>query len=215
MKIKKIIAVALASVLSVLCLVACGKEEMVSNEEYSGILTKVKLGMPLTKIVSLQPDGVDLYYETDTTIWSINNDTEIKEISNLIPEESAYYYTDDSIITYYFVTKNGDTEIYLHGYTSEIGCLIDRETAKNYFIEKTDQLEKRYKAVPVGTITGTEGIDMELIYKEVYDCPSYTVTFIMKQTYDTVDGVEDYYGTFFSIDITEKIVKIEEPISIE
>ena len=211
MKIKKILSVILAAVLAMLCLSACKKEEAVPESAYAGILTKVKLGMPLTKIISLQPDGVDLYYETDTRIWSINNDTELREITALIPEESAYYYVDDSIITYNFKTVNGDPEIYLNGYVQEVGCLIDRDTAKQYFADKTAELEKKY-GEPLGTMTGTEEIDMVLTYKESFDCPSFTVVFSMQQTYDTVDSVEGYYGTFYSIEVTEKVVKDETAI---
>ena len=215
MKIKKILSAILAAALAMVCLSACNKDEgAVSDSAYSGILTKVKLGMPLTKIVSLQPVGVELYYETDTCIWSINNDTEIREIAELIPEDSAYYYVDDSIITYNFKTVSGDPEIYLNGYVQEAGCLMDRETAKKYFDDKTAELEKKY-GEPLGTMTGTKDIDMELIYKQTYNCPSFTVVFTMKQTYDTVDSVEDYYGTFFSIEIAEKAVKDDTPISTE
>ena len=215
MKIKKILSVILAAVLAVLCLSACNKEEApVSEEPYSGILTKVKLGMSLTKIVSAQPVGVDLYYETDTTVWSINNDTEIREITKLIPEDSEYYYVDDSIITYNFKTVNGDPEIYLNGYTQEVGCLMDRDTAEKYFAQKTIELGKKY-GEPIGTMVGVEDIDMEITYKSTYDCPSFTVVLSMKETYDTVDSVEGYYGTFFSIDVTEKAVNDEtaNPIS--
>ena len=215
MKIKKILSAILAAALAMICLSACNKDEgAVSDSTYSGILTKVKLGMPLTKIVSLQPDGVDLYYETDTCIWSINNDTELREITSLIPEESAYYYVDDSIITYNFKTVNGDPEIYLNGYVQEVGCLMDKETAENYFKDKTTELENKY-GEPLGTMTGTKDYDMILTYKQTYNCPSFTVVFTMQETYDTVDSVEDYYGTFFSIEIAEKAVKDDTAISTE
>ena len=76
---KKILTIILALAMSLTCLTACGKDEetAVAENAYAGILTKVKLGMPLTKIVSLQPDSVELYYEDDTTIWCVNSDTEI------------------------------------------------------------------------------------------------------------------------------------------
>ena len=215
MKIKKILSVIFAAVLAVLCLSACNKDEgPVSETEYAGILTKVKLGMPLTKIVSLQSPGTELYYETDTQIWSINNDTEIREIINLIPDGSEYYYVDDSIITYNFKTVTGDPEIYLNGYIQEAGCLMDRETAEKYFVNKTAELEKKY-GEPIGTMTGTEDIDLVVTYKQTYNCPSFTVVFSMDETYDTVDSVEGYYGTFFSIEVTEKAVKDDTAISIE
>ena len=215
MKFRKFFSAILAAVLALACFTACGdKEGTVSENAYTGILTRVKLGMPLTKIVTLQPDGVELYYETDTQIWSINNDTELREIASLIPENSEYYYADDSIITYNFRTVKGDDEIYLNGYMQEIGCLIDRETAENYFAAKTLELENKH-GEHTGTVTGIEDIDMDLIYKETFDCPSYTVVFSMTETYDTVDSVEGYYGTHFAIEITEKEVKEEIVNNVE
>ncbi len=210
MKLRKFVSAILAAALALACFTACGDkgEGAASETAYSGILTRVKLGMPLTKIVTLQPDGVELYYETDTRIWSINNDTELREIAGLIPENSEYYYADDSIITYNFRTVKGDDEIYLNGYMQEISCLIDRETAEKYFAAKTLELENKH-GEHTGTVTGIEDIDMDLIYKETFDCPSYTVVFSMTETYDTVDSVEGYYGTHFAIEITEKEVKDE------
>ncbi len=211
---KKILAVILTLALALCCFTACGKEEetVVSEESYAGILTKVKLGMPLTKIVSLQPDGVELYYEDDVTIWSVNTDTELMEIRNLIPAEDAYFYADDSIITYNFRTVKGDEEIYLDGYMSEVTCLLDRETATKYFESKTAELQKKHGAEPVGAMTGTEGMDMNLTYTQKYDCPSYNIVFTMVETYDTVNGTEGYYGTYFAIEIIEKAVKTETEI---
>ena len=91
---------------------------------------------------------------------------------------------------------------------------MDRETAEKYFSGKTAELAKKY-GDPVGTMTGTEDIDLVLTYKETYDCPSFVVVFSMQETYDTVDSVEGYYGTFFSIEVTEKAVKDETVNPIE
>lgn len=212
---KKIISVVLTLVMALACFTACGEDETVTESAYSGILTKVKLGMPLKKIVSLQPDGVELYYETDTQIWSINTDTELMEIRDLVPAENAYYYVDDSIITYNFKTVKGDDEIYLKGYMSEATCLLDRKTAEDYFTNKTVELGQKHGVEPVGTMTGTEDIDMELTYMQKYDCPSYTLVFTMKESYDTVEGVDGYYGTYFSIEVTEKEVKTETEINMD
>ncbi len=210
---KKIFTLILALAMVFTCLTACGKEEETVDENvYAGILTKVKLGMPLTKIVSLQPDGVELYYEDDVTIWSINTDTELMEIRDLVPAEDAYFYADDSIITYNFRTVKGDEEIYLDGYMTEITCLLDRETATKYFESKTAELAKKHGAEPVGAMTGTEGMDMELTYTQKYDCPSYNIVFKMVETFDTVNGVDGYYGTYFAIEIIEKAVKTEVAI---
>ena len=125
---KRILSVLLSLMTCVMLLAGCGSEEAVEDSAYSGILTKIKLGMPLTKIVSMQPDGVELYWDDDTTIWSINPDTDLNaEVSALVPEEDQYYYSDDSIITYNFKTKKGDDEIYLKGYSEEVHCL-DRKS---------------------------------------------------------------------------------------
>ena len=211
---KKILTIILALAMSMTCLTACGKEEetAVSENAYSGILTKVKLGMPLTKVISLQADGIELYYEDDVTIWSVNTDTELNEIRNVISPDHTYYYVDDSIITYNFRTVKGDDEIYLDGYMSEVTCLLDRDTATKYFEDKTAELAKKHGAEPVGAMTGTEGMDMELTYTQKYDCPSYNVVFTMVETYDTVNGVDGYYGTYFAIEIIEKTVKTETEI---
>lgn len=209
---KKIISVLITIVMAMTCFTACGEDETVPENVYQGILTKVKLGMPLTKIVTLQPDGVELYYETDTRIWSVNTDTELMEIRDLIPAEHGYFYVDDSIITYDFQTRKGDDEIYLKGYLSEVMCLLDRETAQKYFEAQTAELSARHGVEPVGAMKGTEDIDMELVYTQKYDCPSYMLVFTMKQTYDTVEGVDGYYGSYFSMEVIEKEVKTETAI---
>ena len=211
---KKILSVILAVVMIGVCFTACNKEEaVVSESSYSGILTKVKLGMPLSKIVSLQPDNVNLYYESDTTIWSVNTDTELMEIVNLIPEDKAqHFYVEDSIITYNFRTQKGDDEIYLKDYVSEVQCRLERETAENYFKAKTAELAAKHEVEPIGSQTGTEGIDLDVTYMQKFDYPSYTFIFTMKETYDTIEGVDGYYGSFFSMEVKEKEVKTEVPI---
>jgi hypothetical protein len=197
---------------------ACGDSEEASDETaYSGILTKIKLGMPLTKIVTLQPDGVDLNYEDDTTIWSINTDTDLmQDVSALIPENDLYYYANDSFITYYFETKKGDDEIYLNGYSEEVLCLLDRETAEEYFNKKTEELVKKHCTTEGseagGYMKGTEDVDMELEYVQKISASSYDLVFTMILTYDTVDSVTGYYATKFEIDVTEKSVRDEVTI---
>ncbi len=214
---KKFLTVILALVMTLVCFTACGGDDETAADApaYSGILTKIKLGMPLTKIVSLQPDGVELYYETDTCIWSINADTDLMEIRSLLPEGEQFYYVDDSIITYNFKTGKGDEEMRLNDYMSEVHCLLDRDTARKYFDSKTVELKEKHGVEPVGTQTGTEDIDMEIAYKQLFDCPSYTLTFTMKEKYDTVNGVDGYYGSYFSIDVMEKEVKKETDIQTD
>lgn len=211
---KKLFSLLLTAVMALMCFTACGggDEEAPEAPAYSGILTKIKLGMPLTKIVSLQPDGVDLYYETDTCVWSINPDTDLMEIRNLLPEGEQFYYVDDSIITYNFKTVKGDENIYLNDYVSEVHCLLDRDTARKYFDSKTAELAAKHGVEAVGTQIGTEDIDMEITFKQTFNCTSYTLTFTMVEKYDTVNGVDGYYGSFFSIDVKEKEVKDETEI---
>lgn len=201
--------------LAVTCFTACGGgDEEASGEVtgYNGILTKVKLGMPLTKIVTInQTYNVNLNYETDTVIWSQNPDTELMEIRDLIPAESAYYYVDDSLITYIFETRKGDPEMYLTSYMSEAYCLLDRKTAEEYYEKKTEELKAKHNAEPVKSIKGTEDIDLEVDRISRYSCASYDLTFTVREKYDTVDGVDGYYGSYVCIEVKEKINKEEVP----
>lgn len=210
---KKFLTAFLAMALAVTCLTACGGGDDDAPAEatgYNGILTKVKLGMPLNKIISInQSYNVNLNYETDTVIWSQNPDTELMEIRGLIPTESAYYYVDDSLITYTFETRKGETEIYLTSYMSEAYGLLDRKTAESYYETKTAELAKKHGVEAVQSVKGTEDIDLEVNYISRYSCASYDLTFTMREKYDTVDGVDGYYGSYFCIEIKEKANKEE------
>lgn len=212
---KKFLTAFLAMALAATCLTACGGGDDDAPAEttgYNGILTQIKLGMPLTKIISTnQKYNVDLNYETDTVIWSQNPDTELMEIRDLIPAESAYYYVDDSLITYVFETRKGDTEIYLTSYMSEAYCLLDRKTAEEYYEKKTAELQAKHNAEPVKSIKGTEDIDLEVDRISRFSCASYDLTFTMREKYDTVDGVDGYYGSYVCIEVKEKINKEEVP----
>lgn len=214
---KRIFSVLLSIMTCVMLLTACG-EEAAEESAYSGILTKVKIGMPLTKIVSMQPDGVELYWDDDTTIWSINTDTDLMaEVSALVPAEDMFYYADDSIITYNFKTQKGDDELYLKGYSEEVHCLLDRTAAQDYFDKKTAELISKHcvddGSVAGGSMIGTEDIDMELVYSQKISASSYDLVFSMTLTYDTVNDVAGYYATEFKIELTEKDVKTEVAIS--
>ncbi len=215
---KKLLTVILALTMALTCFTACGGDDEAAPEApaYSGILTKVKLGMPLTKVVSLNANNnVELYYETDTCVWSINPDTELMELKSRLPEGEQFYYVDDSIITYNFKTVKGTEEMLLNNYVSEVHCLVDRDTARKFFDDKTVELSKKHGVEPVGTQTGTEDIDMEITYKQTFNCTSYVLTFSMVEKYDTVNGVDGYYGSFFSIDVKEKEVKDETAIQTD
>ncbi|MDE6762075.1 MAG: hypothetical protein K2J73_00125 [Oscillospiraceae bacterium] len=213
---KKILSVLTAIIMTAVCFTSCSKDEAAAPENtYAGILTKVKLGMPMTKIVSLQPDNVTLNFETDTRLWSVNTDTEIMELREVVPADNPVYYVEDSIITYDFKTVKGDENIYLCGYMSEAYCCLERQTARDFFDKKTAELAVKHGVEAAGSQTGTKDIDMELVYTQKYDCPSYTVIFTMKEKYDTVEGVDGYYGSYFSIEVKEKEVKAETPITTE
>lgn len=215
---KKIISAILSVIMCAALMTGCGEKDSASGENtYSGILTRIKLGMPSSKIISMQPDGVDLYYEDDTTIWSVNNDTDLKaEVTALVPENDAYFYADDSIITYLFKTKKGEDDIFLNGYSEEVHCLIDRTAAEEYFNKKTEELIKKHctneGCSAGGAMTGTEDVDMELVYKQTISASSYYLNFSMTLTYDTVNGVSGYYATMFKIELDEKEVKEEVTI---
>ncbi len=215
---KKVLSVFIAVITCAVMFAGCSEEgaAVVINSYYNGILTKIKLGMPLTKIITLQPEGVELYYQDDVTIWSINPDTDLMEIKNLIPVDDMYYYADDSIITYYFNEVEGDEELYLRGYSQEVHCLLDRATAEEYFNNKTAELVSKYSATngsaATGSMIGTEDIDMDLVYTQSISASSYDVDFSMTLTYDTVNGVEGYYATLFEIKLMEKAVKESVPL---
>lgn len=213
---RKFLTAFLAVALAVFCFAACSKEDGGDTAEdggYTGILTKVKLGMPLKKIIQLQPDNVELYYETDTTIYGVNPDTELMEIRDIIPTDSAYYYVDDSIITYNFETRKSDEQIYLTSYMAEAYGLLDRKTAEEYYEKKTEELAKKHNAEAAKSIKGTEDIDLEVDRISRYSCATYDLTFIMREKYDTVDGVDGYYGSYFSIEVKEKANK--EEVSVQ
>lgn len=201
---KKALSVITAAVMLMAGLTACSKEEEV-EDTYSGVLTKVRLGMPMNKIVALN-SGTEMYYETDTEIWCVSTDTDLMEIRTLIPEDSQFFYTDDSLITYDFKYDEADQENYLTGYIEEIPCLIDRDTAMTYYNDKKAALMKKYgcsEETSASSITGTEGVDLNLDYVTGMTLSSFEIIFTMQLTYDIVDGVEDYYGTYYSIELKE------------
>lgn len=212
---KKFISLLLAVLMCTFTFCACSKDkesDEAAESSYSGILTKLRLGMSMKKIISLQDSSIKLYNETDTEIWSINPDTDIMEIRNVIPADNAYYYADDSIITYYFTEDEKQDDYFLNAFMEEITCVIDRKTAEEYFNTKKDALAKKYGVTPEGTLTGTEGVDQTLVYVEKYTCNTFEVEFTMELTYDSVNDVDDYYATFYSIKLTELANKTSVPL---
>ncbi len=214
MFIKKIIAAAAAAMIAVTAFCACNKSEdteAADESAYSGVLTKVRLGMPMNKIISLN-SGTELYYENDTEIWCVNPDTDLMEIRNLIPADNQFYYAEDSLITYKFRVDKTDQQNYLQGYIVEMPCKIDRATAEKYYSDKGAALTAKYE-VPAesvrSTVTGTENVDMNVDYKTTMTLSSFEVILTMRLTYDTVDGVSDYYGTYYSVELKELANKTE------
>lgn len=203
MKIRKIFALLCTAVICMFSLAACGSEEEVPESEYAGVLTKIRLGMPQSKVLALNNQN-EVYYESDTEIWCINADTDIMEMKDLIPSDSQYYYCDDSVITYRFAFDKSKNDYLLDGYSEEAVCLIDRETAEDYYEKKLRELAGKYGVADyVTTQRGTENVDMVLELETPMTLSSFTVTATMTYTYDTVDGVDGYYCTHFKIDIEE------------
>lgn len=190
------------SALSLFC--GCKKEES-PVDNYTGVLSKVRLGMPMKKIIALN-SGSELYYDSDTEIWCVSTDTDLMEIKNRIPADSQFFYADDSLITYTFKYSESDGENYLTAYMEEIPCKLDRKTAEEYYKYKKAALISKYapaEEAVVSTVTGTEGVDLTLDNVTVMTLSSFEVTLTMQLTYDTVDGVEDYFGTYYSVKIKE------------
>ncbi|WP_432649151.1 hypothetical protein [Huintestinicola sp.] len=201
---KKITAMLLVilSALSLFC--GCKKEEAPADD-YTGVLSKVRLGMPMKKIIALN-SGSELYYDSDTEIWCVSTDTDLMEIKDRIPADSQFFYADDSLITYTFKYSESDGENYLTAYMEEVPCKLDRKTAEEYYRYKKAALIAKYapsEEAVVSTVTGTEGVDLTLDNVTVMTLSSFEVTLTMQLTYDTVDGVEDYFGTYYSVKVKE------------
>ncbi len=206
MKIRKIIAFLCAAAITAVCAAGCSKSDEGTGEAadtgYSGVLSKIRLGMPQNKVLALNGQD-EVYYHSDSEIWCVNPDTDIMEMRELIPSEQEYYYCDDSIITYNFTYDDTNEQYILNSYTEEAVCLIDRETAEKYYEDKLKSLAAKYNlAEYVTTQLGVENVDMTFDYETVMTLPSFTVTTVMTMGYDTVNGVDGYYCKHFSITVT-------------
>ena len=207
-------ALFLAAVMAAFTLAGCGKKEETEAADtgYSGVLAKIKLGMPQKKVLSVN-NQKEMYYESDTVLWCINPDTDIMEVRDIIPADQGFYFCDDSVITYEFKHDEKDNENYLTAYTEEVSCLIDRETAQKYYDDKVKELMKKYHADFTTTQTGTEGIDLNLIQKTELQLSSFAVYLEMTLTYDTVNDVDAYYCKHLSIMVKELANKAAVPIA--
>ena len=207
-------ALLLAAVMTAVSLTGCGKKEEEEAEDtgYSGVLSKIKLGMPQKKVITVN-NQKEMYYESDTILWCINPDTDIMEVRDIIPADQGYCFCDDSVITYEFKFNEKDNENYLTSYTEEVSCLIDRETAQKYYDDKVDQLRKKYHSDYSTTQTGTEGIDLNLLLHTELPLSSFAVYIDMTLTYDTVEGVDAYWCKHLSITVKELANKTAVPIA--
>lgn len=182
----------------------CGdKKTEEAESDYTGVLTKVRLGMPQKKVITLN-NQQEMYYESDTELWCINTDTDIMEVRELVPSDSQYFYCDDSLITYCFREAPGEDDYLLTSYMEEVVCLLNKDTAKEYYDKKLTELAAKYKCYDYATTqTGVEDVDLSIKYETVMTLASFSVTASMEYTYDTVDGVDDYYCTHLSIKTEE------------
>lgn len=218
--LKKLLSGAAAMMMILSLFAGCSDSESTEPDDYSGVLTKVRLGMPMDKVISLN-SSVQMYYENDQVIWCINPDTDLMEIKNVIPDGEGFYNVDDSLITYNFKYDEKEDENYLTGYIEEVQCMLDRETATKYYEDKIKRLKAKYSCPQESvssTTTGTEGVDLNLDYKTKMTLSSFDLVLTMRLTYDTVNGVEGYYATYYGIEVNElknKTAVPDESISSE
>jgi hypothetical protein len=83
----------------------------------------------------------------------------------------------------------------------------------DYYYADVAYLNNKYGVESKGTRTGTEGVDLELHFKEELVKESFTVTFQATFTSQTVNGINDYYGTHFSLTLMGNETSAEMPIS--
>jgi hypothetical protein len=176
---------------------------------YSGILTKVRLGMTESKIISMIPDSSPLNYQDDYELWTVDSDTNMQKIRDYLPEGDLNYYADDSLITFFLKDKNGSPEKILSGYMEEVYGVFSQDASVKFYNDTIARLEEEFGVTPTGTMSGEQGIDEELTLKQVYDCPSATVTFICTYKWQTVNEKDDYYGSSFSVKLMGKTIKDE------
>ncbi|MCM1523860.1 MAG: hypothetical protein NC120_05320 [Ruminococcus sp.] len=210
---KKFAAALLAAVMSLSVFTACSKEEEAA-EEYNGVLSKIRLGMPMSSVLNYN-SGCEIYYESDTEVWCVNTDADLMEIRERIPEGDQFYYAEDALLTYRFRYDEADDKNYLEGYQEEVVCMMSRQDAMDYYDAKAERLKTKYSPgedAVKSTVTGAEGVDLNLDYVTTMTMPTFEVIFTLELTYDTVNGVDDYYGTYYSIEVNE--LKNKTPVDV-
>lgn len=198
----------------ILSLSGCGDDaEKGEGEAYTGVLSKVRLGMPQSKVLSINNQS-EVFYESDDVLWCVNPETDIAEIKEYVPSDSQFFYCDDSIVTYRFVYSEADEEYLLTGFSEESVCLLPRDVAEQYYYEKLKKLAQKYKVSGYQTNKmGTEDVDLEYEMQTQFVLSSFTVDVNMTYTYQTVDNTDGYYCTHFEIVTTSLEDKAAVPVA--
>lgn len=194
----------------VLCiLTACGKEKEVAEPKYTykGVLTNVKIGMSLNKVVALTKgihSNVDIYAEDDDTLWCVCNDTHLAKLKETADLDSPYYM-DDTLITYYFVDKDNSYKA-LNGYVEELYCFLDENELYDFYIELQQAFKDIYEVEPKNiksVMTGCKGVDYSILYETTMVSDSFDIKLTMTTHYelDKSQDLEGYFGDFLSISL--------------
>lgn len=197
--------------LTLLC--GCAKENV--TDDYDGILYKLRLEMPLEKVTAL--NSTDLYQEGDC-VWTVSNDTHLARLKDRIPSENLYYYTDDSLISFYFrESEDNPEELVLRAFSEELYCKTDRKTGRKFYDDLIQVYANKYGAIENSYktyCTGVDGIDAELHYNTCMTFLTYEITIDMIETYDTVNDIDDYYTSYFRIELKEKSEKFSSHLDV-
>lgn len=192
------------SILFVLIIFGGCKKEA-TTDDYNGILYKLRMEMPFENVLSM--NSTELYQDSDNCIWTISNDTHLSKLKYMIPENDMYHYADDSLITYYFKTKEDEEDKkVLTAFSEEILCKVDRSTGQQLYTELINIFKNKYQPLETNVhsyLTGTEGIDVELIYRTNMMFNTYEINITMTQRYDTVNNIDDYYPEYFLVEVKE------------
>ncbi len=173
------------SAVVILSLSGCGDDaEKEEGEAYTGVLSKVRLGMSQSKVLSINNQS-EVFYESDDVLWCVNPETDIAEMKEYVPSDSQFFYCDDSIVTYRFNYSESDKEYLLTGFSEESVCLLPRDVAEQYYDEKVKKLARKYKVTGYETNqVGTEDVDLEYEIQTRFVLSSFTIDVNMTYTSD-------------------------------